>query len=323
MFIADNQLRLSDERSSLGSALLILIFTLIGFVIVGPLVGVLVASIFFDGSLFELMNATQPPYEGANIQLVLLVAQAFATTIGLIITPYLFLKIYEKKDISVFFKKQIPVLIPTILTFFIIIVFMGVNAFFIEWNESISFPDFMRGFEVWAQERERLAREATEFLTQFDGYGSFLLGFVTIAILPGIGEELVFRGFLQNYLGKTFKNPHVGVWLAAILFSAIHVQFYGFVPRMLLGALFGYLYLWSGNLLMPILAHFIHNGFTVIMVYLYQRKTVNFDIEASSEPSWYVILVSSVLSFLLIRYFYQFFKNHNKSNDHLEERLQN
>jgi len=89
-----------------------------------------------------------------------------------------------------------------------------------------------------------------------------------IAILPAIGEELLFRGVLQRIFANWTKNIHLGVWIAAILFSAMHMQFYGFLPRMMLGVLFGYLFVWSGSLLLPILCHFINNGSAVIYAYV-------------------------------------------------------
>lgn len=322
MYHIDNKIHLSEERSSLGSSFLLILVTVIGFVLVGPTVGLMIAMIFYEGNIFEFASILQPPFTDPAIRLPLLVAQAFATIIGLIIIPWLFLKSYEKKPIDSFFKIKIPFLIPFLLTFLIITSFMGVNALFIEWNQDIQFPDFMRGFEIWAQQREELAAEATKFLTQFDSVPSFLLGFVVIAIFPAIGEELVFRGFLQNYFHRSSKNIHIAIWLSAILFSAIHIQFYGFVPRMLLGALFGYMYYWSGNLWVPIAAHFVHNGFTVVMVYLYQIGTVEYDIETTTQTPWYIVLTFSIITFFLLAYFYTFFKNYHSTHGNLEKGLQ-
>lgn len=323
MYQVDNQLHLSEQRSSIASSLLVILFSLIGFVIVGPSIGLLLGMLFYDGNIFDFATILQPPFNDPAVRLPLFIAQGCATLIGLILVPWLFLKSYEKKSLNSFFKIKIPFLIPSLLTFFIITAFMGVNAIFIEWNKAIHFPDFMRGFEVWAQEREQMAAQATEFLTQFDSFGSFLVGFITIAIFPAIGEELVFRGFLQNYFHRSTSNIHIAIWLSAILFSAIHMQFYGFVPRMFLGALFGYLYYFSGNLWVPIVAHFFHNGFTVVMVYLYQLGTINIDIEGTTSTPWYIVLLFSVITFLLLRYFYFFFKKYHSVHGHLEERLQN
>jgi membrane protease YdiL (CAAX protease family) len=110
-------------------------------------------------------------------------------------------------------------------------------------------------------------QELTTYLTNFENIVEFLAAIVILAVVPAIGEELLFRGILQNKITLLTKNYHVAIWVSAIIFSAIHFQFYGFVPRVLLGALFGYLYVWSGNLGVAILAHFINNGFTLFLIY--------------------------------------------------------
>ena len=96
---------------------------------------------------------------------------------------------------------------------------------------------------------------------------------------------------------------HVAIWVSAFLFSAIHLQFFGFVPRLLLGVLFGYIYYWSGNLLYPVLAHFINNGFTLVMLYLYQIGITEMDIENTESVPVMVVLVSVILTFGLLAFF--------------------
>src|SRR5690554_5832087 len=108
-------------------------------------------------------------------------------------------------------------------------------------------------------------------MTRFDNAGDFILALIVIGLIPAVGEELLFRGLVQNQIGAITKNIHVAIWLAAFLFSTFHFQFYGFVPRMFLGVLFGYLYYWSGNLFIAMLAHFINNGLTLILLYMYQQ----------------------------------------------------
>ncbi|MEJ7662013.1 MAG: CPBP family intramembrane glutamic endopeptidase [Hymenobacter sp.] len=123
----------------------------------------------------------------------------------------------------------------------------------------ISLP--LHGFELWARDNEDRAAGLTKFLTDFHSPGRLLVGLVVIAIVPAVAEELVFRGGVQRNLVAWFGSRHVGVWLAAAIFSAIHVQFFGFVPRFVLGLVLGYLYEWSGNILVSMAAHFTQNAF--------------------------------------------------------------
>ena len=156
---------------------------------------------------------------------------------------------------------------------------------------------------------EEKAREMTQVLTNFSSTGRLLVAFLVIAVLPGIGEELVFRGLLQNKLLALTRNPHVAIWVSAALFSAVHFQFYGFLPRMLLGAVFGYLYVWSGNLWVPILAHFVNNAFTLLMVYLYQQKISDYDAEGSMGATLPMVLGSVLLTARILFYLYTYFRN--------------
>ncbi len=151
-----------------------------------------------------------------------------------------------------------------------------------------------------------------EFFTAFDSSGDFLLGVVVIALLPAIGEELVFRGMLQPELFRATGNHHAAIWISAIIFSAFHLQFFGFVPRMLLGALFGYLYVWSGNLLIPMLAHFVNNGFSVLMMYLYQKGTIPIDLDAPEAAPWPLVVGFTTVFIALMYYFKKFYQSQNQ-----------
>lgn len=175
----------------------------------------------------------------------------------------------------------------------------------IEWNQNLHLPETLAPLEQWIRSKEKGLEGITKYLTTFKTTGQLLVAILVIAIIPGIGEEVLFRGILQRNLSYWTGNVHLGVWLAAALFSAIHVQFLGFFPRMLLGALFGYLYVWSGNLWVPILAHFVNNGFTVLMVYLYQQKMTAMNIESTESVSWSGVLISLIVTAGLLYYFRQ------------------
>lgn len=157
---------------------------------------------------------------------------------------------------------------------------------------------------IFAQDLENQAGLLTEKLLVMTNIWELLFSLLVIAIIPSIGEELMFRGIFQPLFSKIFNNPHVGVWLAAILFSAIHLQFEGFLPRMILGALLGYLFLWTNNLWVAIFGHFVNNGVQLVAVY-----TTNMDIEQQT-PELSKIWLPSLLSLALVAalgyYIYQF-----------------
>ena len=138
---------------------------------------------------------------------------------------------------------------------------------------------------------------------------------VAVAIVPAIGEELLFRGLIQKYFRQIFGNPHAAIWVTAILFSAFHLQFYGFLPRMLLGAFFGYLFYFSRNLGYAIIAHFINNGFTVTLLYLYQAGIISYDIESDESVPLISIAIFSMIGIILFVLF--------KKQIHITENYQN
>ncbi len=154
---------------------------------------------------------------------------------------------------------------------------------------------------------EQLA-EITKYLTSFTNFGQYLFGVLVIGILAGIGEEIVFRGLIQPQLYKATGNIHFAIWASAIFFSALHLQFYGFVPRVFLGALFGYLYFWSGNLWVPIFAHFTNNFLAVSSIYFGLSEVPGMETENPEQAPWYAVLVMTVICAALIYLFQKQFK---------------
>jgi membrane protease YdiL (CAAX protease family) len=300
-----------SQRPPWLSVILILITTFLGFVIIGPLIGFLAAMPFYDGSVFDFASTLNNPTEHPEIRLPLIIMQGCATLVGLIFIPILYIRGIEKTNpISWFSNKSLPLII-TLATAFIVISFMVTDSIFIEWNANFVFPDFLKEFGEWAREKETLAEELTNFFTTFTSTGDFLVGMIVIALLPGIGEELVFRGMLQPELYRLSGNHHVAIWTSAIIFSAFHMQFFGFVPRMFLGALFGYLYLWSSNLMVPMIAHFVNNGFSVLMMYLYQKGIITTDMESPEAAPWPMVILFTAIFVALMVYVKKFYESRN------------
>lgn len=178
----------------------------------------------------------------------------------------------------------------------------------VAWNAQVHFPAFLHDFEAWARTKEDQNAFLTKFLTQFRSGARLLVGVVVIAVVPAVAEELVFRGVIQQNLVRWFGSRHAGVWLAAAIFSAIHFQFFGFVPRFVLGLGLGYLYEWSGNILVPMAAHFTNNAFQLVLLYLVQRGAFGwgaFDPDSNEALPWPAVLVSAALTAALLWYLHQ------------------
>jgi membrane protease YdiL (CAAX protease family) len=142
----------------------------------------------------------------------------------------------------------------------------------IEWvslvNQHLVLPSWMSSIEEWMRNSENLANEITEAFLSTKSIGGLVGNIFIVAVLPAIGEELLFRGLIQKLIKNMTGNSHAAIWITAALFSALHLQFFGFIPRMLLGALFGYLLEWTGTLWLPIIAHFINNATGVIVFFV-------------------------------------------------------
>ena len=163
------------------------------------------------------------------------------------------------------------------------------------WNQQMTLPAFLEPLEQWMKTSEESAKVLTEQFMQATTFGGLIINILLMALLPAVGEELTFRGVLQRlFEGKSLEDaslqngskapyslkariPHLAIWCSAILFSAIHLQFYGFVPRMLMGALFGYMLVWTGSLWIPILMHFTNNAMAVLLYFVSLRAGWDMD----------------------------------------------
>jgi uncharacterized protein len=292
---------------------LVLLLVIIGSaagMLMGSAIGMGIASLIYAGEGDILTSMMNPADEAMRVPL--LVVQGITSLGGFLIAPHFIWRALRKKDFSYF--QSSPLQIGSLLLVIVIVISFAItDSAIIEWNQNIQFPDFLKSFEEWARSKEDQLAELTKMLTNFNSFSEFALAFVVVAVLAGICEEFLFRGVIQTEFYKGTKNIHIAIWVSAILFSAIHAQFFGFVPRVLLGALFGYLYYWSGNLIVPMFAHFVNNGFSIIMIYLYQLKIVETNLETSESAPWPAITAFAFLTGLLLYYFRKKFYSPNSS----------
>ncbi len=176
-----------------------------------------------------------------------------------------------------------------------------------QWNAEMNLPGFLDGLEGKLKEMEERAGKLTEAFLDSDSITQFTINLIMIAIIPAIGEELLFRGVIQRILCEWTGNNHIGILIAAIVFSAFHLQFYGFLPRLAMGIFFGYLFLWSRSLWLPILAHFINNGLAVTIYYIFGDEFVTKDVDSlgTGRGGFLLIVVTSIFVGVLTWYIYR------------------
>ncbi len=174
----------------------------------------------------------------------------------------------------------------------------------IEWNEGIRLPESMAGIEQWLRAQEDMALQATELMMDIDSVGQLIVVILTVGLLTGIGEELIFRGSIQRLMIENRVNIHAAIWISAFIFSALHMQFYGFVPRMLLGAFFGYLVVCSGSLWLPILAHALNNTMATVTYYQPSLETIPW--LGATTPG--ITIISTIVTLLLVLYYVKYMR---------------
>ncbi len=204
----------------------------------------------------------------------------------------------------------------------ILVLSPGINL--LSWlNEQVNLPEWLSAIEAQLQATEEAADALTRLFAEADTIPELLLNLVIMALLPAIGEELCFRGGCQGLFPDGTAGPmpegdspyskrvrlrartHVAVWVTAFLFSAMHFQFYGFIPRMLLGALLGYLLCFSGSLYVPMLAHFTNNAFAVSCFYLSGKGLVSEEAMETfgSGGTWWMGVISLIAGCLMMYFF--------------------
>lgn len=161
----------------------------------------------------------------------------------------------------------------------IVVAIPGINLI-AEWNQQLTLPSFMQPLEQMMREMEEKAAQLTEQFLKVDSVLGLGINLAVMAFLPALGEELSFRGVLQGLMtpeNSSQNQQRMAIWITAILFSTMHFQFFGFIPRMLLGVLFGYALLWSKSLWLPMLMHFVNNAIATIAYYYVFQKGIDPD----------------------------------------------
>lgn len=298
----------TKENPSAPSVLIILGLFLINFLFLGGLIQVVI--MMASGvSLTDMLESGGDFSKMPNAWLAMIVSQGLGSLVGFVGTAWFYWRIVEKKQWSELNFKPIPKPRVFLMIILIQVTFMGFNGWLQELNENFVFPESMKGLETVLKGMEDQLAKATKFFTTFTSFWQFILAFIVIAIIAGVGEELVFRGLLMRKLFLGIKNIHVAIWLAGFIFAVIHFQFYGILPRMMLGVLFGYLYYWTGNIWVPIIAHIFNNGLAIVIMYLYNLKIVKTDLESIDHVPMPIVLFSLVATIGLMF----LFKNYMQS----------
>lgn len=187
-----------------------------------------------------------------------------------------------------------------LIAFLILLVSMPFITLLAQLNQLLVLPNSLSGVETWMRNLETSAEETTNLLLTGTSVWDYLGNLLFVGVFAAVAEEFFFRGALQQLLVKLFKSNHTGVWMTAFIFSLMHLQFYGFLPRIILGVILGYLFVWSKNLWIPILIHFLNNALVVTFSYFFKENSVYQSIE--NIPVTPTFIITGLLSLGLMVY---------------------
>jgi Predicted metal-dependent membrane protease len=274
------------QRKNWLLSLVVIVLVTFGVLIVLQGVALFIALFLFGIDLDGVMTLMSGGTDIPNGRMALYFIQGIGSGMGFLVAAFIIAKWIDHADLG--WKRQFQRLKSSkiFLTVLITLGGMFLNSFLVYLNAQLELPGFLSELEAWMRSMEDQLMEMTMFLTDFQSVSELLVGLLVIGVLAGLGEEVFFRGVVQPKMHLYTGSHHWGIWITAFIFSAIHMQFYGFLPRMFLGALFGYLYVYSGSIWYPIIAHILNNSFTVLLIYAAKQGMVDFEIESTETFSY-------------------------------------
>lgn len=270
------------------------------------LVSTLLSSAIYQVNFAELqtlLNNLEDPRAIAILKLV----QTISAIGTFVVPPFLIAYLIDPEPLTFLGVNKVANIRSIVIVVLVVMAAVPVINLLGELNSSMHLPGFLKAVEDWMRDSEDRAAGLTKAFLEMPDATTMLFNLFMVALIPAIGEELLFRGIVQRIFSSWSKNIHVGVWMAAFLFSAMHMQFYGFIPRLLLGAMLGYLFVWSGSLWLSITAHFVNNAAAIIFTFLFQHRVSSIDVDTvgTKEGDVLSVLISLALTISLLYMIYK------------------
>lgn len=261
-----------------------------------------------------LVSFSNYPSDGSNMETFLLNHPGIAPLlgfsdmagkiVGFIIVPLLFFQ-YLQKDLSYEPIFRFPTKKLTLISIGILFLSLPWISALADWNKALPISEWFPNVGPKMEEMEKLSGTIIQMFLTWDNPEIIIISILFISVIPAIGEEIIFRGAMQQELLHWFRNPHIAIWITAFVFSFIHFQFFGFFPRFLLGALFGYVAYWTGSIWSSILLHFLNNFLTLIWLVLYHQKATDLNPESTEYIPVYITVVAVVGTAYLLTLLYK------------------
>ena len=263
------------KNTTQGSRLLTFMLLLVFGIVFSSVLGVFVAMIN-GGEIFSFKN--------------LRIIQVLNQVVGFMMPAVVYAILVKEKPFNFLgFNKMPAWSLLGIVAMFTIIPFLGTVT---DWNDSIVFPESMRAIE---EQMRATQQKSEEIIEMFISQGSLFSSLLIIAALAAVSEELLFRSVIQRWLMKLFKNVHVAIIVTAIVFSAFHMDFFGFFPRLFLGVMLGYMFWMTGSIFPSMLMHFVNNATIVMLHYLNTRGFIDIDVDHFCSTDNVLVIILSLI----------------------------
>ncbi|MBK9730820.1 MAG: CPBP family intramembrane metalloprotease [Chitinophagaceae bacterium] len=271
------------------------LFTMLAMFLVRPLFGITTIDIVLQNALTNTNGVAMNANQVNAIKLL-----QFMSSLGGFFVPAILFALlkFPGGDFLRLRRKFTPWLLPLAA---LVLAFAGpFISFTYLLNQQLDLPAFLDPIEKMIRDSADSNEKLTSLFLKMPTVADLFINLIVVAVIPAIAEELFFRGCVQQVMKEWLKNAHIAIWITAFIFSFIHFEFYGFVPRMLLGGLLGYLFYWSGNLWVPIIAHGFINGGQIVLAYLHEHGSIQFDIAGDDAlPAYAIIICTFLLAGLL------------------------
>lgn len=268
------------KNATFGTKLLTFILLLILGIVFSGVLGVFVAMIN-GGAITDLKN--------------LQIIQVLNQVLGFLMPAVIYVMLVQEKPLNYLGLNKIPAWsLLGIVAMFTIIPFL---SWVTDWNDGIVFPESMRAIE---EQLRNTQEKSEEIIKTFISQGSLFSSLLIIAALAAVSEEILFRSVIQKALIKLCKNAHVAIIVTALVFSAFHMDFFGFFPRFTLGIMLGYMFWLSGSIFPSMLMHFVNNATIVMLYYLNTRGFIDIDVEHFGSTDNVLVILLSLITTVAI-----------------------
>ncbi len=281
--------------------LILLAFMILG-AIIGSLLSLMLVKPIFHVDIFENLNILSLDKSNEQYAPIIKFIQFVQVIFVFIIPAQLFAYFKSNGNTNEYLSITKPKTLFVLFALLLIFLSSPFISYLSVINESVVFPESLASIENYFRSKEIQAAAATEIMLTANTITDLFVNILIIGFLAAFSEEILFRGLLQKLLINKIKNVHVAIWLTAFIFSAFHLQFFGFIPRLFLGVFLGYAFYFSKSIWIPILMHFMNNTVAVVIDYLYKHQLTSINPNENNYFGYIGLCISIISTIIVIWY---------------------